>query len=96
MHTPSRLDPLELTSSNVTIALSAADLETIAAAVAVRQTAAASPTDSPYMTVREAAIYIRARPQRIYDLLSSRRLPKSKDGTRVLVRRADLDEYLNR
>jgi excisionase family DNA binding protein len=50
--------------------------------------------DSPYLTVAEAADLLRAKPQRVYDLLSSGRLPKYRDGARVLIRRADLDEHL--
>jgi excisionase family DNA binding protein len=47
-----------------------------------------------YFTVAEAATFLRARPQRVYDLLSSRRLRRFKDGTRVLVSRAELEAYL--
>jgi excisionase family DNA binding protein len=49
---------------------------------------------SPYLSVSEAADYLRAKPQRIYDLLSARRLTRHKDGKRVLVSRAELDAYL--
>ena len=49
---------------------------------------------SPYLSVPEAADYLRAKPQRIYDLLSSRRLTRLKDGKRVLVSRSELDAYL--
>jgi excisionase family DNA binding protein len=49
---------------------------------------------SPYLSVTEAAEYLRCSPQRIYDLLSSRRLSKLKDGSRVLLLRAELDEHI--
>jgi len=49
---------------------------------------------SEYLTVAEAAAYLRAKPQRVYDLLSSSRLTRFKDGSRVLVARAELDAYL--
>lgn len=49
---------------------------------------------TPYMTVEEAAEYMRCRPKRIYDLTSQRRLPFVKDGSRTLLRRADLDAHL--
>jgi excisionase family DNA binding protein len=49
---------------------------------------------SPYLNVAEAAEYLRAKPQRVYDLLSSRRLTRFKDGSRTLVSRAELDAYL--
>jgi excisionase family DNA binding protein len=49
---------------------------------------------SPWLTVNEAADYLRCTPKRIYDLLSQSRLPRHKDGSRVLLRRAELDAYL--
>jgi excisionase family DNA binding protein len=49
---------------------------------------------SPYMTVDEAADYLRCSRQRIYDLLSSRRLTRLKDGSRVLLLRSELDAHL--
>jgi excisionase family DNA binding protein len=48
----------------------------------------------PYLSVPEAAELMRAKPQRIYDLLSSGRLTRFKDGSRVLVSRAEIDAYL--
>lgn len=66
------------------------------AAVLARHLPAPEPRDpSPFLTVAEAAVYLRASRQRVYDLLSSRRLPKHRDGARVLIRRADLDAYLD-
>jgi excisionase family DNA binding protein len=49
---------------------------------------------SPYLSPIEAAEYLRADRQRVYDLLSSGRLTRHKDGSRVLVSRAELDAYL--
>ena len=49
---------------------------------------------SPYLNVAEAADYLRCDRQRIYDLLSSRRLTKLKDGSRVLLWRAELDDLV--
>jgi excisionase family DNA binding protein len=51
---------------------------------------------SPYLTVAQAASYLQASRQRVYDLLCARRLPKYKDGSRVLIRRDDLDAHLAR
>jgi excisionase family DNA binding protein len=48
---------------------------------------------SPYVNVVEAAEYLRAKPQRVYDLLSSGRLTRHKDGRRVLILRAELDAH---
>jgi excisionase family DNA binding protein len=50
--------------------------------------------DSPYLSVREAAAFLRCQPQRVYDLLSDGRLRRVKEGSRVLVLRADLEAYL--
>jgi excisionase family DNA binding protein len=50
---------------------------------------------SPYMSVGEAADYLRCSKQRIYDLLSSGRLTRLKDGSRVLLRRSELDEHVS-
>ncbi len=49
---------------------------------------------SPFLSVEEAAEYLRCKPKRVYDLCSQRRLPFAKDGSRTLLRRADLDAYL--
>ena len=49
---------------------------------------------SPFLTVPEAAVYLCCRPQRVYDLLSSGRLTRRKDGRRVLVSRDEVDSYL--
>lgn len=51
-------------------------------------------TSSPFLTVEEAAEYLRCKPKRIYDLTSQRRLPFVKDGSRTLLRRVDLDAYV--
>jgi excisionase family DNA binding protein len=49
---------------------------------------------SPYVTVLEAAELLRTNRQRIYDLLSARKLERLKDGSRTLLRRADVLAYL--
>lgn len=52
-------------------------------------------TGPDWLTVPEAAEHLRCKPQRIYDLAHQRRLPYVKDGSRVLISRADVDHYLN-
>ncbi len=52
--------------------------------------------ESPYLTIDEAAVYLRCRRQRIDDLLSQRRLSRIKDGARTLISRAELEAYLRR
>jgi excisionase family DNA binding protein len=45
----------------------------------------------PYMSVSEAAAFLRAKPQRVHDLLSARKLTRFKDGSRTLILRAELE-----
>ncbi|WP_217913790.1 helix-turn-helix domain-containing protein [Miltoncostaea marina] len=52
--------------------------------------------ESPYLTIDEAAAYLRCRRQRVDDLLSQRRLSRVKDGSRTLISRAELEAYLRR
>jgi excisionase family DNA binding protein len=47
-----------------------------------------------WIGVEDAAAHLACKPQRIYDLVSQRRLPFRRDGRRVLFRRSDLDGYL--
>ena len=49
---------------------------------------------SPYLTVVEAADYLRCHRQRIDDLLSQHRLTRIKDGSRTLVRRDEIEHHL--
>jgi excisionase family DNA binding protein len=49
---------------------------------------------SPYLTVPEAAAYLRCKRQRVDDLLSQGALSRVKDGARTLIARAELDAYL--
>lgn len=51
---------------------------------------------SPYMTTAEAAAYLRAKPQRVHDLLSSGRLTRFKDGSRTLVLRIELEALVEK
>ncbi|HET6999349.1 MAG TPA: helix-turn-helix domain-containing protein [Solirubrobacterales bacterium] len=49
---------------------------------------------TPWLRVEEAADHLRCKPKRVYDLCSQRRIPFVKDGSRTLLRRSDLDAYL--
>jgi excisionase family DNA binding protein len=51
---------------------------------------------SPYMSVPEAASYLRCSRQRIDDLLSSKRLTRVKEGNRTLVSRVEIEGHLRR
>jgi excisionase family DNA binding protein len=89
-----RTGSVTLQLSNVQVTLPAETINALAAALARHQPAPARQDPSPFLTVAEAAVYLRASRQRVYDLLSSRRLPKYRDGARVLIRRTDLDAHL--
>jgi excisionase family DNA binding protein len=49
------------------------------------------PEPSPYLSVPEAATLLRAKPQRVHDLLSAGKLTRFKDGGRTLVLRAEVE-----
>ena len=65
-----------------------------AAVIVLERLEAERPATSPYLTVAEAAEFARCSRQRIYDLLSARRLSRVKDGSRALVRRDELEAWL--
>jgi excisionase family DNA binding protein len=69
-----------------------AALDQLAARLAPRL--AAAPRVEPWLTVNQAAAYLGCNRQRIYNLVSQRRLRHSKDGSRTLFRRQWLDQYL--
>ncbi len=66
-----------------------------AVAAAVLERIEVQPPSSPFLSIAEAADFLRAKPQRVYDLLSAGRLTRHKDGSRVLVSRAELDAHLS-
>lgn len=68
-------------------------VETIAqrAAQLARQLELDANPPSPYLTVEEAAEFLRCKPKRIYDLRSSGRLGRFNEGGRALVLRSELE-----
>lgn len=76
------------------------DLDALVESVAVRvaellaDRLSPAPADSPWLSVEEAAEYLRCKPKRIYDLVSQHRLPAHRDGNRLLFRREELDDYV--
>lgn len=62
----------------------------------LRRDAGRRGVESPYLTIEEAAVYLRCRRQRIDDLLSQRRLSRIKEGSRTLILREEIDAYLKR
>lgn len=82
----------------IALELSDEDVRRIAdrTAALLRAESRRSGSDSPYLTIDEAAVYLRCRRQRIDDLLSQRRLSRIKDGARTLISRSELEAYLRR
>lgn len=50
----------------------------------------------PWIGVAEAAEHLHCRPQRIYALVHQGRLRPRRDGSRLLFRRSELDQWLLR
>jgi excisionase family DNA binding protein len=79
----------------VVLELGDAQLEEIARrAAALAQLDLRPPPPSPYLTIPEAAAYLRCKRQRVDDLLSQRRLGRVKEGGRTLIARSELEAYL--
>jgi excisionase family DNA binding protein len=64
--------------------------------IATRVVEFMGPPPEPYLNVEEAADYLRCKPKRIYELKAQGRLAHYRDGTRLLFRRVDLDDALQR
>jgi excisionase family DNA binding protein len=47
-----------------------------------------------WVGVKEAADHLACKPQRIYNLVHERAIPHRKDGSRLLFRLSELDEWL--
>jgi hypothetical protein len=61
----------------------------------VRRLEAREPTPrTELLSVPEAAAVLRCKPQRIYDLRSAGRLPRTVEGGRAVVRRSDLERLV--
>jgi len=54
----------------------------------------ASDESPPWMTVKTAAEHLSCPPSRLYALVSSRRIPFCKDGSRTLFDRGELDDWV--
>lgn len=64
-----------------------------AAEIVAERTCGDGETDA-WLTVAEAADYLRCSTGRVYQLVSARRIPFAKDGSRVLFRRSELDRWV--
>ncbi|MBA2643148.1 MAG: helix-turn-helix domain-containing protein [Actinobacteria bacterium] len=65
------------------------------ATIVVAEIMSTTTTVTPYMTVAEAAEYLRWSKNAIYKLTAARAIPHHKHGGRILFRRDVLDEWLD-
>jgi len=63
-------------------------------AIAKRAAELVEPQADVWLSVAEAADHLRCTRSRIYSLVSARRIPHHKDGSRVLFRRSELDRWV--
>ena len=84
-------------STELSITLPAHLVEEVAHRVATIVTAEINTTrtTTPYMTVAEAAEYLRWPKERIYKLTAARAIPHAKHEGRILFRRDVLDAWLD-
>ena len=80
--------------STVYLEVDGRTISLLASLVAAELATQASHEEDRWLSVDEAAEYIRSPPSRIYDLVAQRRIRFAKDGRRVLSRRSWLDAYL--
>ena len=69
-------------------------VDRLAERVALRLEARDPQLEGELLSVPEAAHVLRCKPQRIYDLRSAGRLPRTVEGGRAVVRRSDLDRLI--
>ena len=65
-----------------------------AAQLVLEQLQPAENGHSPYLTIAEAATFLRSKRHRVDDLLSRGTLTRHKDGSRTLILRAELEDYI--
>jgi excisionase family DNA binding protein len=73
-----------------------AALDALAERLAPRLTHRLSPASTPtaWLTVPTAAEYLSCPHSRLYALVSAKRIPYYKDGSRTLFRREELDDWV--
>ncbi len=89
-----------MATSRLTLELSdleiAAIAEKVAAIIVSDGVRPRSQGPQRFLTPTEAAEYLRCSRQRIYDLCSAGTLSRFRDGTRVLISRAEIDAHVQR
>ncbi len=70
-------------------------VDRVADRVVQRLGSAPSSRTGELLNIAEAAELLRCKPQRVYDLRSSGRLPRTVEGGRAVVRRADVERLVS-
>lgn len=81
-------------AEQLTVALPGELVDVVAARVVEMLEERGMVEPDPWLTVEQAAEYIGAKKQRLYDLVDQGKLWPGRDGRRLLFRRSDLDAYL--
>jgi excisionase family DNA binding protein len=69
-------------------------IETVVEGVATLLAERLGPNPEAWVGVEQAAAHLACPKSRIYDLVSARRIPHERDGSRLLFRRSDLDAWV--
>lgn len=74
--------------------LDEATLDALADRLTTRIAGRVTATPEPWLTVEEAAKHLRCPKSRIYALVSAKRIPHHRDGSRLLFRANELDAWI--
>lgn len=83
-------------SSGLSLAVPDALVEQIAERAAELLADRVAPAEDGYLDVQGAAEFLACPTSRIYSLVSARRIPHHRDGSRLLFDRAELREYVKK
>lgn len=81
-------------SNGLALTVPAAMLDAIAERAAELLADRLAAETAPWLDVNGAADHLACAPSRIYALVSAKRIPHHRDGSRLLFRRAELDEWV--
>ena len=89
------MDNPEDVRATIEIKVPAEVIETIAESVASQLGERLRAQPEKWIGVQEASAHLACPKSRIYDLVSARRVPHERDGSRLLFRRSDLDAWVS-
>jgi excisionase family DNA binding protein len=88
------MDNAEDLQSMVGIRVTAELIDVVAERVATLLAETVESEREQWIGVDKAAAHLACPKSRIYDLVSAQRIPHERDGSRLLFRRSDLDEWV--